>query len=124
MDGVEIVLVGVGAALGGILRFVVTYYGKLHPSEAFNIPYWTLVVNVFGGLVFGLVFALSSDSKVRAALTTGFCGGLTTFSSFSNETYDLLKAGGTSAGWGILNVVLNVVLSIVSCWIGRAIGEA
>ncbi len=123
MDGAEVALCFVGAGVGGILRFVVAAYGKRSPISGANIPYWTLAVNVVGSFIFGLVFALTADKKARAALTAGFCGGLTTFSSFSAETLEMLINGGANIGWAILNVVLNVVVSTAACLAGRKLGE-
>ena len=124
----QLAWVAVGAAAGGALRYFVSGFVGRRVGEAF--PWGTLVVNVSGSFVIGILGALTaSEGKMtpqsrtfaRQLLITGVCGGYTTFSSFSLQTLDLLRdrqwfyAGG--------NVVLSVVLCMIAVWLGYLVGS-
>jgi CrcB protein len=88
--------IAVGAAVGGLAR----YYLASSVQQRFGVtfPWGTLLVNLSGSLLLGFIiryaFATPTMSaEVRALLTTGFCGGYTTFSTFSYETAALLEEG-------------------------------
>ncbi len=118
------ILVGLGSAMGGISRFwasgvVARRYGQSFPGG-------TLFVNVTGSFVIGLFATLTAPEgrwlvgpAGRNFFMTGFCGGYTTFSSFSLQTLSLaqdeewLYAGG--------NAVLNLVLCLVAVWLGHVL---
>ena len=91
-----IVLIGVGGAIGSILRYLITesVESRFVPSP---FPYGTLVVNVAGCFAIGLIDALSDRFNIapewRAFLATGICGGFTTFSSFSYQGITLIRDG-------------------------------
>ncbi len=109
-----------GAGLGGVFRYWIangTYYflGR-------QFPYGTLVVNVSGCLLMGVLFVIISERfdsiapQLRSFLLIGLLGGYTTFSTLSIETLNLFENGAwLSAG---LNVVLNVSLCLLAVWIG------
>lgn len=90
----DFLIVGIGSFLGGGLRFVVS---RLLPlAEGF--PLGTFAVNIIGCFLIGLLYGLKWDGgwmspSTRLLLTTGFCGGFTTFSSFINECDTLVKGG-------------------------------
>ena len=94
-------------------------------STTFLFPISTLIVNVvasfFLGGVIGWVLARSADDEVRLLIGVGFCGGLSTFSSFSQETLGLLQAN----RWGtaLVNISLNVVLCLITSWSGLVLGQ-
>jgi fluoride exporter len=88
--------VALGSALGGVARFLVS--STIQERAATTFPLGTLVVNITGSLLLGFVlrYALATPSispEVRALLTTGFCGGYTTFSTYSYETAMLIQGG-------------------------------
>ncbi len=88
--------IGAGSFLGGISRFLSTRY--IQNSVLSNFPYGTLAVNVIGCFIIGLLFGLSergnlTNTEWRLFLTVGFCGGFTTFSTFSLENIILLRDG-------------------------------
>ncbi len=88
-----ILLVAVGGAIGCVARYLLTiYYGKLFPSI---FPYSTFIINVLGSLLIGVFFALSERFNLtiewRIFLTTGLCGGFTSFSTFTYENIKLLQ---------------------------------
>lgn len=92
----QLLLVGFGGFIGSIARFLVS---KLNISWQFmSIPMGTLTVNVVGSFIIGLLVAISAKSEMfssdlRLFLMVGFCGGFTTFSSFTNENLALMQNG-------------------------------
>ncbi|WP_160688443.1 fluoride efflux transporter CrcB [Clostridium sp. C2-6-12] len=109
----RIIYVGIGGGIGAALRYLITK----HSVNLFNssIPFGTLIVNVIGGFLIGVIMELSISTdlispNLKLFLTTGIMGGLTTFSTFSYETISLISDGRYVAG--IINVFLNVLLSL------------
>ena len=91
-----LILIGVGGLLGSVFRYLVFFYCSKNISSAF--PYGTFIVNITGCLLIGLIYGLSErfnwlTPEWRIFLTTGFCGGFTTFSSFAFENTRLLQSG-------------------------------
>lgn len=88
-------VIGLGSFIGGICRYLATQFIQNRFLSAF--PYGTLWVNITGCFIISLVFGLSEKTNLpvewRLFLATGFCGGFTTFSAFSNETIALLRDG-------------------------------
>jgi CrcB protein len=113
-----IAIVMFGAAVGGGLRFLITHYS----SEAtlhHGFPYGTLAVNILGSLIVGYVLTWSADhthDRWRLLMATGFCGGLTTFSSFAFESMAYWREG--NALMLALNVGLNNVCAFVALLLG------
>jgi CrcB protein len=111
--------VALGSAVGGVARFGLAALVQQRVGP--NFPVGTLVVNVTGSLLLGFLwrYALGTNvvsPEIRALLTTGFCGGYTTFSTFTYETMVLIEDGeATRAG---LYILLSVVLSLVGAWLG------
>ena len=91
----NIMLVGFGSFFGGVVRYLVTR--MLSAMVVSPYPFGTFAVNVLGCFVIGFVSALPIGSllspNTRLLLTTGLCGGFTTFSTFMNENATLLKDG-------------------------------
>ena len=117
--------VALGSAVGGASRFALSTFLQQRAATAF--PIGTLVVNVTGSLLLGFIlrYALGSPSisaETRALLTVGFCGGYTTFSTFSYETLKLVEDGDYRRA--ALYVTLSVVLALAATFIGMmAAGE-
>lgn len=84
-------LVAVGAAVGAPLRYLVDRAIQAR-LDSF-LPWGTLIVNVSGSLVLGVLIALPAGPAWTALFGTGFCGALTTYSTFSYETMRLLQSG-------------------------------
>ncbi|HBA89427.1 MAG TPA: fluoride efflux transporter CrcB [Geobacter sp.] len=121
----QLLYIAVLGALGCICRYLLS--GLVYKLLGTGFPYGTLVVNVVGAFLIGLVMEFSIRSALvppalRIALTIGFLGGLTTFSTFSFETFRLLEEG------ALLMAILNVLVSVVCClactWVGIAVARA
>lgn len=103
---VSIALVGVGGAAGAGARWVIIEL--VGTNGAF--PWWTLSANVLGCFLLGLL--LGADEGVRLGLGAGFCGGLTTFSTFSVEIATLLDTG--SAGTAVIYLGASLAAGVVA----------
>jgi fluoride exporter len=118
---VTALLVALGGAIGAVLRYWIgTAVQSASPFQAF--PLGTLVVNVSGCFVMGLVTGLGErhgylTAEWRAFLAVGVLGGFTTFSAFANETVGAVRLG--AAGVGAVNVVANVALCLLAVVAGR-----
>lgn len=112
------IAVGGGAAVGAWLRYGLS----LAFNPAFHlVPIGTLISNVLGGYLMGLAMAFFSQEiilapEIRLGVTTGFLGGLTTFSTFSGETLTLLMHHEYS--WTILIIMSHVIGSLVMTVLG------
>lgn len=82
---------GLGAIIGAIGRYFITNYGKKH--WGINFPYATLVINLTGAFLLGLVFALKLPTLIYTLLGTGVLGGYTTFSTLNVELLNLWHSG-------------------------------
>ncbi|MDQ2766083.1 MAG: fluoride efflux transporter CrcB [Gemmatimonadota bacterium] len=118
--------IAVGAAAGGLSRFYLTVAMQQRFGDAF--PWGTLLINITGSLLLGFIirYAMATPSmslELRLMLTTGFCGGYTTFSSYSYETAVLLENGryGRAALYSIGSVVLALLATFVGFMIARTI---
>jgi fluoride exporter len=110
-------------AAGTGTRYLVTVWTAQRLGTAF--PFGTLVVNVAGcfliAIIMNAAFALSWSPTVRNALTVGFLGGLTTYSSFNHETSSLLQAGALGpAAWNALATVLG---GFLAGWLGLVVSR-
>lgn len=117
-----LLFVGVGSCLGGVIRYLLTQLIQIKTAATF--PFGTLVVNIVGCFLIGLVFGLSekiSSQEVRILLTTGLLGGFTTFSSFSYETIALLRNGqwGFAFAYVLASVILGLLATFLSILIFR-----
>jgi len=106
-------------ALGCLSRYLLSKWVLERAGSGF--PYGTLVVNLVGAYLIGLVmeFAIRSSQlspSVRSGIVIGFLGGLTTFSTFSYETFRLLEDGKFVAAFG--NVLASVMVCLLFTWLG------
>ena len=116
-------LVAVGSGLGGVLRYLVP--GWIGATKGF--PWATLAVNVAGSLLIGLLSGWlarhggSSAESIRAFAVVGFCGGFTTFSTFSNETFRLIENNQWLAASAYVG--LSVVAGLAAVFVGYLISK-
>ena len=113
---------GLGGFIGSVLRYLVS---RLTAGVDFaSLPLGTLTVNVLGCFVLGLLTGLfertgNLSPEFRLLLTTGLCGGFTTFSTFSLDTFNLYHTGDLMLA--SLNILLNAVICICAVWAGYRI---
>jgi fluoride exporter len=117
-------LVALGGAAGSVARFGLSTAAQTRWSGA--LPVGTLLVNVTGSVLLGFILRYALDTpavspEMRALLTTGFCGGYTTFSTFSYETVALIEDG----DWrrAALYVLLSLALSLAGVWLGMTLAR-
>ncbi|QEP41469.1 fluoride efflux transporter CrcB [Arcobacter porcinus] len=114
--------VGLGGALGSILRYIAVYYQtKFYPID---FPLGILIVNIVGSFLIGFFYLYFSSfivsDNLKYLLITGFLGGLTTFSTFALDSYLLLNSSLTFA---ILNICLNLFGSIIAVFIAIKLAQ-
>jgi CrcB protein len=115
--------VAVGSVLGGSARYLASV---LLQSAGHGFPWATLFVNVTGSFVIGFYSAITgpdgrvfASARQRQFVMTGFCGGYTTFSTFSLETFQLIRSGHVSTG--LMNLFISIVAWLVAVWLGHTI---
>jgi CrcB protein len=123
---VRTLLIGAAGFLGAISRYHVEGFisGRM---RGVALPWGTLVVNVSGCFALGLIATLMTERflphpHLRSALTIGFLGAYTTFSTFAYETLKLGEDGASRLA--VLNVTLSVVLGLAAAWLGILAGRA
>ncbi len=122
MSASLLVSIGIGGFFGAISRFLLASFVQKSTGSLF--PLGTLTVNVVGSFIIGLLFIYFEQTiqpHLKAALITGFLGALTTFSTFSLETFLMLSEGAyMRAG---LNIALNVTFSITATILGIIVAK-
>jgi fluoride exporter len=111
--------VAIGGSVGAVLRYLIS--GWVYQWLGRSFPWGTLAVNVLGSLLMGFGFFLFTQRvlippDLRMAILVGGLGALTTFSTFSIETLNLIEGGASPAAFA--NVVLSVVLCVFAVWLG------
>jgi len=114
-----IITIALFCAGGGVARYYLS--GWTHSLLGWGFPYGTLAVNVVGAYFIGLIMELSLRSAaipgiLRVGLTVGFMGGLTTFSTFSYETFKLLEDGRFMLAFA--NILASVAVCLLFTWLG------
>ena len=122
----SLLIVGVGSFIGGAIRYLLSLFMKNLCGQGF--PWGTLSVNLLGCFLFGIVFAIfskssSTDSTLYLLLTTGICGGFTTFSTFANESIQMLQHGNIFGfiAYVATSVMAGLALIALGYWIAKAI---
>ncbi|MEU4694422.1 CrcB family protein [Actinoplanes sp. NPDC023714] len=108
-----LLMVALGAAVGAPLRFAA--------DRLIGSPRGTLTVNVIGSLILGFVLAAPLSPTLVALLGTGFCGALTTYSTFGWETLTMARRGERTAAFGY--VAASVALGLGAAWLGSFLGD-
>lgn len=120
----RVLLIALGGAIGTVARYLTSLLALRWFGPEF--PYGTLIVNLSGAFLIGLVQELGAEAAVvsdntRLFLTTGMMGGLTTYSTFSYETVRLMEANAWAQAW--LNVVLTTAICLGLCFLGIVVGR-
>ena len=120
----RLLLISLGGAIGTALRYVTSTLAARWFGAEF--PYGTLIVNLSGAFVIGLVQEVGTaglliPDNVRLFLTTGMMGGLTTYSTFSYETVRLMEVNSWHQAW--INIFVTTVICLSLCFLGIAAGR-
>lgn len=112
----NVLLVAAGGGLGSALRYWIYLLLKTQ-----SFPYATLVINIAGSFLIGIIMALSIKldhfpADYKLFLATGICGGFTTFSAFSYENVSMLEAGRSNAVF--IYILASVTAGIAATWLG------
>lgn len=115
----ELLAIFFGGGAGSVLRYLVQQV--MHERiVAYDFPWATFAVNVVGSFLIGLFYAMSDrfelSPEFRLLLTAGFCGGFTTFSTFSNDNLELIRQGNWQLA--LVYILLSVVSGIAACFFG------
>ncbi len=115
----QLILIGTGGFVGSVARYLVSRLGSR--IEWLSIPVGTLVVNVAGSLLIGILIGISEKSPIltvewRMLLMVGLCGGFTTFSTFTGENLMLLKNGQVFPL--LLYTGLSIILGFTAVYLG------
>jgi len=118
----NILLVLVGSGIGGASRYIIADFIKQKYSPKY--PLGTCLINIVGCFIIGLVLGYfakntTENADIKLLLTTGFCGGFTTFSAFAAENLYLIKSGNQLTA--LFYIVLSVLLGILATFLGSII---
>ena len=118
----SVLIVGIGSFIGGTLRYLISTLFKQYCTQGF--PWGTLLVNLMGCFIFGAIFALFSKYSSTShpwclLLTTGLCGGFTTFSTFAYESVLMLQQGNLSGfiSYVATSLIAGISLFALGYWI-------
>jgi len=115
-----VLLVALGAAIGAPLRYLSDRAIQARQDSVF--PWGTFTVNVVGSLLLSFLIGLPVDSALTALLGTGFCGALTTYSTFSYETLKLARSGARLLA--VANAVGSVLAGLGAAYVGLLLAQA
>ena len=114
----NLLLVALGGAVGSVLRYLLSGINT-------SFPWGTFAVNILGSLLIGIFVGLVSKGvlspEMKLLMVTGFCGGFTTFSTFANESFGMMKDGDVLQM--ALYVGVSVVIGILAVWGGMALSN-
>lgn len=121
----KILLIGLGGCLGSVLRYLVSGYVQ-QVTKSVEFPYGTLAVNLLGCFIIGFLSQLADTRGVftaesRTFAFVGFLGGFTTFSTFGNESMNLLRDGENV--FALVNVGTHIAFGLGAVWLGRTLAH-
>lgn len=113
----ELLIIGIGGFIGAILRYTIS---GIIPAK-FGLPTGTFIVNLIGSFIVGFVMYSSTvidiSPEYRLLIITGFCGALTTFSTFSYETFSLMENNEYIKF--LTNIFINIMGCLIMVYVGR-----
>jgi CrcB protein len=121
----QIIAIALGGAFGAVLRFLIS--SGVYQWLGRGFPYGTLAVNIIGSLLIGLMTEalilqrIALSTEYRSAILIGLFGSLTTFSTFSLDTFYLIEQGQLAKA--SINVVVSIVVCLFAVWIGLSLGK-
>lgn len=123
---VNILLVGIGGFVGAQARYGISSLFSRKFGTAF--PFGTLFINIGGSFILGLFLALAArtvlaEAAFRLLIAVGFCGGYTTFSTYTYETLTLLREGHRTKGW-LANLAGSFLTGLVGAFAGIWLGNS
>jgi len=109
-DNMNVLLIFLGGGTGSVIRFYIAY---LFSKTSLSLPFATLTSNFVSCLMFAVILSTYGSKQLipdtyKSLIIIGICGGLSTFSTFSFETFELIKLGMT--GWAIVNILISCLL--------------
>jgi CrcB protein len=119
-----LLLIGLGGGIGSILRYLTTVaVNRLGPA---TFPWGTFTVNIAGSFLVGILIGffgrqLPVNADLRFLLITGFCGGYTTFSTFTSEHISLLQSGQPLTAFGYMTG--SLLAGLLAVWLGLFLGN-
>ena len=118
---IECIIVGAGGFVGAVCRYLI---GMIPLKEGCAFPIKTLMINIVGSFMIGIVVALASETdflnpRTVLFLKVGICGGFTTFSSFTLESADLIKSGKMQLA--VIYTILSIILGVMAVFAGQGI---
>ncbi len=119
-------IIGLGGFFGAVSRYLVTGWAQ-DLSRSVHFPYGTLAVNILGSFLLGFLVRYAFihnvfSPEVRLLIFIGFLGAFTTFSTFSNETFNMFADGATLPA--LMNITVNVLLGLGAVWLGQSLAFA
>ena len=120
----DIIFVAGGSALGGVLRLLTGRLVKAYVQTAF--PWSTFLINILGCFAIGWIHAWATRQpqfrpEILRLLTTGICGGFTTFSAFAQENILLMRSGSFSTA--MVYMIASVAVGLFATWVGMLAGR-
>lgn len=118
----NLLLIGLGGGLGSIARYATTHLSQKYLSNF--LPYGTLIANILGSFLIGVFLAYlieNPSQNFKLLLVTGFCGGFTTFSTFSYENFSYLQNG--QIGMFLLYGLCSIAVGLLAVFVGFSLGK-
>lgn len=120
----QLLLIFIGGGLGSLTRFSLSKFIQENIDKSF--PFGTLGVNVVASVILGIFVGMVEEKTLanpnyKALIATGFCGGFSTFSTFSNDTLQLIQSNRIFEA--LVNILLNVTLCILATFGGMMLGK-
>ena len=119
-----LLLIGIGGFIGSVSRYLLARAVQVFMVSSF--PFGTITVNILGSLLIGLIYGFSDrgiliDPQLRLFLTVGICGGFTTFSTFSAESFYLIRDG--QYLWFMAYSIFSISLCLLAVFLGFIVSK-